>query len=127
VVERGERELPTPLHCLPPPHRHLLKIQAWREFPPPRPRGRPCGTLNRPPLPPCLLTFIISMVGLLPHRILRQGDPPQGAVCVPKILPKNAYVLKKQKLTQAYESEVKQTHPGAVDPIPYRDRAGARI
>jgi hypothetical protein len=35
--------------------------------------------------------------------------------------------LNKQKLTRSDENEFKHTHPGADDPFPYRDRAGAGI
>jgi hypothetical protein len=62
-------------------------------FLPPCPHGRPGGSPSPPPLPPCPQPFIVGMVGLLPHRILGQGDPPQGTTRVPKILRKNAYVL----------------------------------
>jgi hypothetical protein len=66
----------------------------------------------------CLLPFIVDMVGLLPHHILRQGDPSWSAAHIPKTLHKNAYASKKQKLTQSYENELEQTHPGADDPFP---------
>jgi hypothetical protein len=33
----------------------------------------------------------------------------------------------KQKLTQSYENELEQTHPGADNPSPEMDQAGAGI
>jgi hypothetical protein len=70
------------------------------------------------PLPMCLLPIIVGTVGPPPHHILRQGDPLWSAAGIPKTLHKNAYALKKQKLTQSYENELEQTHPGADDPFP---------
>jgi hypothetical protein len=64
-----------------------------------RPRNRLGGTRKMPPLPPCLLPFIIGTVGLPPCYILRHGDPPRSTVRIPKTLHKNVYALKKQKLT----------------------------
>jgi hypothetical protein len=120
-VERGEKELSPPLPHLHPPHRHLPRISARGELPPP-PRARPHSCLNDTlkllPLPSCLLPFILGMVGLPPHRILRQGNPSRGAVHAPKTLHKNVYALKKRKLAQADKSELEQTHLGSGDPFP---------
>jgi hypothetical protein len=46
------------------------------------------------------------MIGLPPLHIVGQGDPPQGVVRIPKTLLKNAYVLRKQKLTQSNENKL---------------------
>jgi hypothetical protein len=43
--------------------------------------------------------FIVGTISLPPHHILRQGDPPRGTVSIPRILYKNTYTLRKQKLT----------------------------
>jgi hypothetical protein len=120
-VESGERELFPPLPHLhpppPPPPPHLQRIWAPRESPPPRhPRSRPGGSPKPPPLLPCLPPFIIGTIGLPPAHIFRQSDPLWGATRIPKILHKNAHALRKQKLTQSDENELKQTHPGADDP-----------
>jgi hypothetical protein len=48
---------------------------------PPHPHSCLGGTPKPPPLPQCLLPFVVRMVGLLPRRILRQGDP-HGAPCI---------------------------------------------
>jgi hypothetical protein len=117
-----ERELFPPLpHLCPPRHRHLPRIQARREFPPPtpRPHSSPGGTPKLPPLLPCLLPFIVSTIGLRPCHILRQGDPPWGAVCIPKILHKNACALRKHKLIESDKNVLKQTHPGIGNPSPF--------
>jgi hypothetical protein len=82
------------------------------------PFDRPGVTLKPPPLPPCLLPLILSIVGLLSCCILRQGNPTWGTACVPKTLHKNVYVLKKQKLAQIDKSELEQTQTGADDPFP---------
>jgi hypothetical protein len=42
---------------------------------PPLPRRCPSGIPSPPPLPPCTQPFTVDMVGLPPHRTLRQGDP----------------------------------------------------
>jgi hypothetical protein len=105
----------------------LLHITVSRGFrlegnfltpPPPCLHSSPSGTPKPPPLLPCLPPFIISTVGLLPHNILKQGDPPQGTARIIKILHKNAYALKRQKLTQSDENELEQTHLGVDDPLP---------
>jgi hypothetical protein len=44
--------------------------------------------------------------------------PPQGTARIIKILHKNAYALKRQKLTQSDENELEQTHLGVDDPLP---------
>jgi hypothetical protein len=87
-------------------------------FLPPHPHSRSGCTPKQPPLPLCLLPFIVGTVGLQPRHILRQTDPPWGAVRIPKILHKNVYTLKKQKLTQSDENELEQTHLEADDPFP---------
>jgi hypothetical protein len=71
-----------------------------------------------PPLLPCLPPFIVSMIGLPPRHILRQGDPPRGDACIPRILHKNAYALRKQKLARSDENECEQTYPWGDDPSP---------
>jgi hypothetical protein len=114
-AKRGERELSSPLPRLhPPPHRHLLRIRARREFPPPASSRSP-GWHS---FAFVSTTFVLGTVGLPPHRILRQGNPMRGTARVPKTLHKNEYALKKQKLEQEDESELEQTHPGADDPFP---------
>jgi hypothetical protein len=85
---------------------------------PPPPRSCPSGTSKPPPLLSCLLPFIVRTTGLPPHHILRQGDPPRGAACIPKILHKNAYALRKQKLTQSDKNKLELLHPGTDDPSP---------
>jgi hypothetical protein len=87
-------------------------------FLPLHPHRCPDDTQKLPPLPPCLLPFILGTVGLPPRLNLRQGNPPWGTGCAPKTLHKNVYELKKQKLAQAGESELEQTHREADDPSP---------
>jgi hypothetical protein len=119
-VESGETELFHPLpHLRPPQHHHLLRIRAQRELPPhPHPHSHPDGTPKLPPLLACLPPFVVGTIGLPPYHILRQGDPSWGDACIPKILHKNAYTLRKQKLTQLEENKLEQTHLGAEDPSP---------
>jgi hypothetical protein len=64
------------------------------------------STPKPPPLPPCLLPFNVGTIGL------RHCDPLWGIVHEPKIQHKNAYVLMKQKLTQADENKLKHTLQG---------------
>jgi hypothetical protein len=92
--------------------------QGGRSFLAPRPRGCTGSTLKLPPLLLCLLPFVGDTIGLPPCHILRQGDPLWGAVCVPKNLDKNVYVLKKRKLTPTNKTELECTHPRAGDPFP---------
>jgi hypothetical protein len=84
----------------------------------PCPHSRLSGTLSCLLCLSCLPPFIVSMVGLPPHHILRHDDPLRNAVRIPKILHKNTYVVKKWKLTQLYENELEKTHPWVDDPFP---------
>jgi hypothetical protein len=52
----------------------------------PLPRRHSSGTPGPSALPPYMHPIAMDTVGLPPHRILRQGDPPWGAVCVPNIM-----------------------------------------
>jgi hypothetical protein len=118
-VESGERELFHSLPRLCPPViviSHGFGLEG--SFLPPPPRSCPSGTSKPPPLLSCLLPFIVRTIGLPPHHILRQGDPPWGAACIPKILHKNAYALRKQKLTQSDKNKLELLHPGTDDPSP---------
>jgi hypothetical protein len=103
------------------------RFRLGGSFLPPCPHSHSGGTPKPPPMFLCLPPFIVGMIGLPPHHILTQGDPPRGAACIPKIVHKDACTLMKQKLTQSYENELEQTHPGADDPSPEMDQAGAGI
>jgi hypothetical protein len=118
-VESEDGELPPPLRRLhPPPPRHLSKIRSQREFPPPVP-SRPPGRHSKPAsfasMPPAICCWHgwhpnspHAQVGSPPvEHCARTQDPMQECVCIEKL-----------KLTQADESELEQTHPGADNPFP---------
>jgi hypothetical protein len=74
-IESEERELSPPLFLI-----FILLLIAIRRrfrlkgsFLPRCPRGRPGSTPSPPPLPPSLLSFVVGVVDLPPHRILKKG------------------------------------------------------
>jgi hypothetical protein len=68
----------------------------------------------------CLCACCYSLLAWLASCLTASSGrvPPRSATRIPKILHKNTYALKKQKLTQLDECELEQTHPGAVEPFP---------
>jgi hypothetical protein len=113
----AEREFSPPLTQLhPPPHHHLPRIQALREFLPPPHRSS--GAPKPPPLPSWLSPFIVVTVGLPPHHILRQGDPPSGH-CAHTQDPAQEHVyVKEVEIDITSRNELEPTHPRVDDSVP---------
>jgi hypothetical protein len=98
MENEGRKLFPSPPHPRPPPH-WLLRTPTQTGSPPhsPRPRNRPGRAPKLPPLLSHTLPFIIGTVGLPPHHILRQSDPPPPRVTAhtPKTLRINTTDIRK--------------------------------